>query len=146
MQANIVVVGSSRQARLCDFGLSTLLGDASTYTEATSTFGSVRFLSPELLTGELEARNKASDIWAFGCASGEVRSLASDEARTYQHVLKILRDERPYHWIANDRRIISAVTKGPPYTWPDPDDFAKCIASCFEIDPEERPSSFELLE
>ena len=72
-QANIVV--DSGLARLCDFGLSSLLDDLSTYTQSTSTGGTTRFLSPELLTGELEARNEGSDIWAFGCASGEVGSL-----------------------------------------------------------------------
>ena len=146
MQENIVVVGSSGQARLCDFGLSSVLGDPSTYTGSTSTFGTIRFLSPELLTGELDARTKGSDVWAFGCASGEVGFLTSDETRTYQHVLKMLRDERPYHWIANDRRIPFVVTEGPPYIWSDPDTFMKCIASCFEMDPERRPTSSELLE
>ena len=128
-------MGSTGEARLCDFGLSSLLGDPSTYTESTSTFGTIRFLSPELLTGKLEARNERSDIWAFGCASGEVGFFTSDESRTYQRVLKILYNERPYHWITNDRQITSAVTEGPPYIWPDPDGFVKCIASCFEIDP-----------
>ena len=69
-----------------------------------------------------------------------------DEAGTYQHIFKILYDERPYNWIDNDRKITSAVTKGPPYIWPDPDSFVKCIASCFENDPERRPTSSELLE
>ena len=145
-QANIVVVGSTGLARLCDFGLSSLLGDPSTYTGSTSTFGTIRFLSPELFTGELDARNKGSDVWAFGCASGEVGFLTSDETRTYQHILKVLCDERPYHWIINDWLVPTAVTKGPPYIWPDPDSFVKCIASCFEIDPERRPTSSELLK
>ena len=70
-------------AKLCDFGLSSLLGDLSTYTQSTSTFGTIRFLSPELMTGEVEARNEGSDVWAFGCASGEVRFLTSDETGAY---------------------------------------------------------------
>ena len=139
-------MGSTGEARLCDFGLSSLLGDPSTYTESTSTLGTIRFLSPELLTGELDARNKGSDIWAFGCASGEVTFLTSDEARTYQHIFKILYDERPYHWITNDWRLIRATTEGPPYIWPNPDGFVKSIASCFEIDPVRRPTSSELIE
>ena len=146
MQATIVVVRSSGQARLCDFVLSSLLGDSSTYTEDTSILGTIRFLSPELLTGELEARNKWSDIWALGCASGEVGFLTSDEARTYQHIFKILCDERPYGWITNDWLLPGAITKGPPYIWPNPDGFVKCIASCFEIDPVRRPTSSELIE
>ena len=69
-QVNIVV--DTGLARLCDFGLSSLLDDISTYTQSTSTGGTTRFLSPELMTGVLEARNEGSDVWAFGCASGEV--------------------------------------------------------------------------
>ena len=133
-------------ARLCDFGLSSLLGDLSTYTESTSTGGTTRFLSPDLVTGVVEARNEGSDVWAFGCASGEVGSLTSDEAGTYEQIFQILCNERPYHWITNDWLLPGAITKGPPYIWPDPDSFLKCIASCFEIDPERRPSSSELLE
>ena len=72
--------------------------------------------------------------------------LTSDEAGTYEHIFKILCDKRPYHWITNDWLLPGAITKGPPYIWPDPDSFLKCIASCFEIDPERRPSSSELLE
>ena len=72
-QANIVV--DTGLARLCDIGLSSLLDDLSPYTQSTSTGGTTRFLSPELLAGELEARNEGSDVWAFGCASGEVGFL-----------------------------------------------------------------------
>ena len=72
--------------------------------------------------------------------------LTSNETGTYQHIFKILYDERPYNWIDNDEKIIAAMTKGPPYIWPDPDSFVKSIASCFEMDPERRPSSSELLE
>ena len=71
---------------------------------------------------------------------------ALDEAGTYQHIFKILCDECPYNWITNDWGLISAVTKGPPYIWPNPDSFKKCIASCFAIDPEQRPTSSQLLE
>ena len=142
MQANIVV--GTGLARLCDFGLSSLLDDLSTYAQSTSTFGTIRFLSPELVTGDLEARNEGCDVWAFGCTSGEVGLLTLDEAGAYQHILKVLCDERPYHWITNDWLLTSAITKDPPYIWPHPDSFVKCITSCFEIDPKRRPSSTEL--
>ena len=62
------------------------------------------------------------------------------------HILKILCDERPYHWITNDWLLSSAMIKKPPYIWPDPDSFVNRIASCFEMDPERRPSSSELLK
>ena len=72
--------------------------------------------------------------------------LTSDEAGTYQHIFKILCDERPYHWITHDWLLARAVIEGPPYIWADQDSFMKCIASCFAIDPERRPTSSELLK
>ena len=69
-----------------------------------------------------------------------------DEGGTYQHIFKILFNAHPYHWVANDWRLGSAVTEGPPYVWPNPDSFVKCIAFCFEVDPKQRPTSSELLE
>ena len=83
VQGNIVVMERTGLARLCDFGVSSFLGDLSTYAQSTSRFGTIRYVSPELLTGVVEARNKGSDVWAFGCASGEVGFLTSDEAGTY---------------------------------------------------------------
>ena len=65
-------------ARLCDFGLSSLLDDLSTYAQSSSVVSTLRFTSPELLTGAAEVRNERSDVWAFGCASGEVGFLASN--------------------------------------------------------------------
>jgi len=126
-----------KDINLAKLRLSSILGDLSTYTQSTNTFVTIRFLSPELLTGVLEARNEGSDVWAFGCASGEVGFLRSDEAGTYQKILKILCDERPYHWIPNDWLVPSAITKDPPYIWPDPDSFTEYIASCFQVDPED---------
>ena len=64
--------------RLCDFGLSSLLDDLSTYTQSSSVLGTLRFTSPELLTEAAGVRNEKSDIWAFGCAAGEVGFLASN--------------------------------------------------------------------
>ena len=72
--------------------------------------------------------------------------LTLNEAGTYEHIFKILCDERPYNWIDNDRRITSAVSDGPPYIWRGPDSFEKSIATCFEIDPVRRPTSSELIE
>ena len=98
------------------------------------------------MTGVLEACNEGSDVWAFGCASGEVGFLTLDKAGTYRHILKILRDECPYHWVADEWQVPIAITKGPPYIWPNLDSFMESITSCFENNPERRPSSSELVE
>ncbi|KAF8309177.1 kinase-like domain-containing protein [Cantharellus anzutake] len=73
---NIVVMEATGVARLCDFGLSSLLDDLPTYAPSSSVAGTLRFISPELFAGG--KRNEASDIWAFGCAAGEVRHRMQD--------------------------------------------------------------------
>ncbi|KAF8307847.1 kinase-like domain-containing protein [Cantharellus anzutake] len=73
---NIVVMEATGVARLCDFGLSSLLDDLSIYAPSSSVAGTLRFISPELFAGG--KRNEASDIWAFGCTAGEVRHRMQD--------------------------------------------------------------------
>jgi serine/threonine protein kinase len=50
---------------LSDFGLSKvlMLKGMSTTAEVT---GSVRWMSPELLNGNIEVANTKSDVWAYG--------------------------------------------------------------------------------
>ncbi|KAF8501227.1 kinase-like domain-containing protein, partial [Hysterangium stoloniferum] len=49
---------------LTDFGLSRILGDTVGITTSSSTTGSLRWMSRELL--ENEKVNEQSDVWAFG--------------------------------------------------------------------------------
>ena len=72
-------MGATNVAKLCDFGLSSLLSDLSTFAQSSSKFGTQRFTSPELWDDTVETeRNERSDVWAFGCTSGEVKSFILD--------------------------------------------------------------------
>ncbi|KAF8337386.1 uncharacterized protein EI90DRAFT_2645256 [Cantharellus anzutake] len=122
---NIVMMEATGVAKLCDFGLSSLLNDLSIYGPSSSAAGTLRYVSPELFSGG--KRNEASDIWAFGCTAGE-----------------ILCNRRPYHSIASDWQLLSAVTSALPFNWPGANDFERCIASCYELRLDRRPSSSEL--
>lgn len=69
IQSN-VLVNYERRAILCDFGLSKALSDVpSGLTTTRALKGSLRYLSPELLTNE--KRSIRSDIWAWGCLAFE---------------------------------------------------------------------------
>ncbi|KAF8337385.1 kinase-like domain-containing protein, partial [Cantharellus anzutake] len=122
---NIVVVEATGVARLCDFGLSSLLDDLPIYAPSSSMDGTLRYKSPELFSGG--KRNEASDMWAFGCTAGE-----------------ILRNERPYHHISFDLQLLTTVNSASPHVWRCPTEFEKCIASCCEHCSDRRPSSPEL--
>lgn len=69
-----VLVNSSLDAVLCDYGLSELNNenDSSGFT-TNQNLMSVRFASPELLDGS--SRNLASDVWAWGCLFFKVNHL-----------------------------------------------------------------------
>ena len=60
------------------------------------------------------------------------------------HLSKILYDAPPYHQVNRELQLYSAIPAGPPYIWFNSGGFVQCIASCFEKDPERRPSSAEL--
>ena len=65
------MVDPSEQAQLCDFGASCILSDISTHF-GNSNVGAFRYVAPELLEPEEPFRNKATDVWSFGCTAMEV--------------------------------------------------------------------------
>ncbi len=69
------VVDENGSVMLCDFGLSCILYEEATFAQGSSIASTLRFTAPELIDGIVERRNKASDVWAFGCTAGQVRLL-----------------------------------------------------------------------
>ncbi|KAF8343825.1 kinase-like domain-containing protein [Cantharellus anzutake] len=118
-----------RIAMLCDFGLSHILLDLSTYADGSSATGTTRYTAPEVLTYEVQCRDRKSDIWAFGCTSGQ-----------------ILFDQKPYHGSETHPAILRAIMNGrAPFEWNDPDDFLAGVISCLERNRSERPTIEELV-
>ncbi|KAF8325406.1 quinon protein alcohol dehydrogenase-like superfamily [Cantharellus anzutake] len=112
-------------AKLCDFGLSSILDDITTYAQSTSTQGTIRFVSPELLGGTSEGRNKMSDVWAFGWST---------------YVLEqILHDKPPYAWVRSEFGIPMVALSALPYRLDDPDAVSAFLSTCFARSPGERP-------
>ncbi|KAF8338025.1 kinase-like domain-containing protein [Cantharellus anzutake] len=126
--ANIVVSTETKAvARLCDFGLSSILDDATTRAHTSTIAGTPRYASPELFSVISIERNEASDIWAFGCTATE-----------------ILTNKPPFHWIKRDIQIPSVIDTQLPYAGMDQDDFGMVLSLCFEREPEKRPDILEL--
>ncbi|KAF8333055.1 kinase-like domain-containing protein [Cantharellus anzutake] len=125
-----IVVNAEGSAMLCDFGLSSVLDDLSTYAEGSSAVGTLRYTSPELLSCHVQDRDRRSDVWAFGCASGQV-----------------LYDKRPYATALNIFEVHRAVVNGEaPYEWDECDEFLANIERCLKQDPEERPTIEEVTQ
>ncbi|KAF8343804.1 kinase-like domain-containing protein [Cantharellus anzutake] len=114
---------------LCDFGLSCTLLDSSTYADGSSTAGTTRYTAPEVLSYEVQHRDRKSDMWAFGCTSGQ-----------------ILFDLRPYHASETNFAVLRAISDGrAPFEWDGPDEFLASISCCLERNPNERLTIEELV-
>ncbi|KAG8822409.1 hypothetical protein FRC19_006043 [Serendipita sp. 401] len=131
-----VLIDNSGNPKICDFGLVRLFMESgqSGFTTTSDHTGTVRYLSPELVTGELTSM--ASDIYALGCIGLEF-------------VFSIL----PYHRRQNSLpvNILLDIRDGkPPAERPeDLDGYLEnkweMIESCFHRDPSRRPSASDLL-
>ncbi|KAF8508158.1 kinase-like domain-containing protein, partial [Gautieria morchelliformis] len=122
---NVLVLDSGRPC-LSDFGLSKVLMLKGMSTTADVT-GSVRWMSPELLNGDIEIVNTKSDVWAYGMT-----------------VLEIVSGHVPYNEVTNDAAVICRITQGHIPSRPrDPgiaDDVWGICQKCWHNEPELRPS------
>ena len=73
MQRN-VVIDECGEARLCDFGLSSMIAEQSAelISVTSSVKGTCRFMAPELFASDDARPTTRSDIWAYGCVVLEV--------------------------------------------------------------------------
>lgn len=72
LQGN-VLVSDTGQARLSDFGFSSLLmTESASFSEHSSVKGTIRWMAPELLFVDPPPFTTHSDMWAVGCLIFEV--------------------------------------------------------------------------
>jgi serine/threonine protein kinase len=72
LQTN-VLIDDSKRAKLCDFGLVTVLADTNTGWTTTSSYnGTLRYHAPELLNDDVVVCTGKGDIYALGCLALEV--------------------------------------------------------------------------
>ncbi|KIL54736.1 hypothetical protein M378DRAFT_174103 [Amanita muscaria Koide BX008] len=129
-----VLINDQYEARLCDFGLSRFLIDSTLWrTTATQAGGSLRWMSPELMTGKQCTPTKESDIYAYAMTCYEILSgdvpfkSVRNEANLIHNV--IIEKQRPEH----------AESCGL-------DDMWDIITKCWAEEPEDRPRTAKVLE
>ncbi|KAI5117238.1 hypothetical protein M0805_009275 [Coniferiporia weirii] len=138
-----ILISSSGEPRICDFGISRMFADLGSLSLNTTTGGiggTVRYMSVELLAQtdqQPDTYSEASDVWAFGIT-----------------VLALLTKKPPYSHIKHDFGVVSAIASGvvplipEEYgkTWPKhyPDLWELCIR-CWASLPSGRPSMFGIV-
>ncbi|KAM6502855.1 Protein kinase-like domain containing protein [Amanita muscaria] len=134
IKAANVLINDRYEARLCDFGLSRFLNDSTLWTTvATQTRGSLRWMSPELMTGKQSTPTKESDIYAYAVTCYE-----------------ILSGDVPFKSVRNEVSLLYGVAvekQRPEHVEScDADDMWAIITLCWAEEPEDRPRTAEVLE
>ncbi|KAG8959910.1 hypothetical protein FRC03_007316 [Tulasnella sp. 419] len=134
LQPDNVLIGDDHSAMLTDYGLSRIMEESTGTDFVTSTFigGSLHFLAPELLSGEI--RTTQSDIWALGGL-----------------ILQIASGKRPFHGMKPPHIIASLYNKTTPIISPDgsfsyQEILLPIIRGCWSIDTTSRPTASEIAE
>ncbi|KAI5115271.1 hypothetical protein M0805_001505 [Coniferiporia weirii] len=130
-----ILISSSGEPRICDFGISRMFITSGSFTLSQTTGnveGTVRYMSIELLTPtnqQSDPYSEASDVWAFGMT-----------------LLVLLTRRLPYSHIKNDYMIVPVITSGTPPAEPSEMWSAlyqflwQLCVNCWAKEPSERPS------
>lgn len=133
-----VLIDDEGNARLCDFGLVRLLSEESTgFTTTTAHTGTTRYLSYELIATDTYPTS-ASDVYAVGCLGLEfifLRSPYSNQRKPALIHRDILQGIPP----AVQAPLVSDHSQSISRLW-------AALMSCWDIDPENRPSILHLLQ
>ncbi|KAF8511402.1 kinase-like domain-containing protein, partial [Hysterangium stoloniferum] len=125
IRAGNILVSDEGILRLAGFGQSKILDDSDVVEDVNVLGGSLRWMSPEILTVTGARRDEKSDVWAFGTT-----------------VLEILSGRRPYASTSNDVAVIIPITKGIIPSREDAPDMTDGIWSicqlCWKMDPKAR--------
>ncbi|KAI9189229.1 hypothetical protein H9P43_000659 [Blastocladiella emersonii ATCC 22665] len=122
-----VFLDADNNAKLGDFGLSTLLGESEN-NFARTFVGTPYYMSPEVVNSK--EYNEKSDIWSLGCLTYELCALSppfdgKDHAELHRNILNVRYSDIPSGYSRTMRAIISRM---------------------LQFDPGARPSAGELLE
>jgi serine/threonine protein kinase len=135
-QANILV-DQACHARLADFGFLTTITDSSLNSSTSDRGGTTRWMSPELLQGEIQdcPLTELSDRYALGMVIYEVLSghIPFHEYRTFSIAVKVIRGDRPERpqgveggWFAGG-------------VW-------EILGRCWAVEPEDRSNAKDVLQ
>ncbi|KAM6489441.1 Protein kinase-like domain containing protein [Amanita muscaria] len=129
-----VLINGRYEACLCNFGLSRPLTDSTLWkTTATQAGGTLRWMSPELMTGKQSIPTKESDIYAYAMTCYEILSgdVPFKSVRIEANLVYIVpvEKQRPEHVESCDSY-----------------DMWDIITKCWAEEPEGRPRTAEVLE
>ncbi|KLO18710.1 kinase-like protein [Schizopora paradoxa] len=135
LKASNILISDDGQALLSDFGISTLIEDAtgSSCWSSSSCLGSVRWMAFELVKPEEEEHSQLTtwcDIWSFGST-----------------MLEILSGKLPYSHRKNDIQVFFEVSRGirPHRDGTEiPHEIWSFISSCWSDTPAQRPTATEV--
>ncbi|KAE9403632.1 kinase-like protein [Gymnopus androsaceus JB14] len=133
-----ILVSNNFHCCLADFGLTVIVSDSRTFTNATTsamTRGTTRWMAPELISSSADPAkiNTSRDIYAFGCT-----------------VLEILTLQLPFHDKRTDPAVILSLIQGerparPQNVWY-PDPIWDLTTQCWAQEPTDRPNAQEILQ
>ncbi|KIJ47194.1 hypothetical protein M422DRAFT_89317, partial [Sphaerobolus stellatus SS14] len=121
IHAGNILVSEDGKPYIPDFGLWRLLKESGLgLTTSSNTAGSLRWMAPELLRGDLTKVNKESDVWAFGMT-----------------ILEVMSGEHPFSEIKIDAAVFGQLINGTlprkPLELTDP--VWKICHNCWILDP-----------
>lgn len=121
-----VLIDANFRAKVADFGLS-----AKSHHAKLGARGTPYWMAPELLTGEIQCNNAASDVYAFGVLLYEVYARENPyQGEDYDEVIRLVCDP--------------TVCKRPPVPSTCPPQVAGLMQNCFQGNPHDRPTAKEI--
>lgn len=115
--------------KVADFGVATLSKTRVSHNLNEDILGSPYWMAPELI--QMESSSTACDIWSLGCT-----------------IIELMTGEPPYYHMPQLSAMyhIAETEELPPYPEGISKELETFLNSCFERDPEKRPSAAELLK
>ncbi|THV01710.1 hypothetical protein K435DRAFT_775967 [Dendrothele bispora CBS 962.96] len=133
-----ILIDDEHKARLCDFGLSSIMANFEASNMFSAVSGAIRWADASLYKLRVEAEDEApkpttrSDIYSFGSVT-----------------LEILSGRIPYHYVRNDAQVIIELHKGNKPRRPAAlfvtDMQWAFIQKCWHDVPDQRPTAMEVL-
>ncbi|OBA19469.1 Pkinase-domain-containing protein, partial [Metschnikowia bicuspidata var. bicuspidata NRRL YB-4993] len=138
LKSQNILFNQNGEVKLADFGVSTQL--YSNFSRRNTTVGTPYWMAPEVIMNNTGGHSFKADIWSLGCCIFELRS-GKPPLQDHYTPMQALRKISSCKKNADFVNFIDMAAKDD---WSDTlKDF---LASCFSVDPRNRPSALRLLQ